>query len=254
MTPPTVTVVTVTRGRPDKLREAIGSVRAQAVAVPVEHLVVVDDCSRTTAMLEAMEPGPSRWVRIGRAPDERDGLSRLARLRNESVRRTNAEWVAFLDDDNLWRSDHLATLLACARESGSRAVHCHRDLRRADGFPYLDPYFPWVSGRVEAAATYRRAVVAGVMRPGSSLLRSRVSAALPEEFRFVDMGEWLAARALFAEVPFTEEFTPEQVELGVGEDDQWLKALLDHGELISCTGEATLRYVLGGMSTAGNTW
>lgn len=249
----TITVATITRGRPQVLMRAIESVCSQSVGTGVDHLIIVDDCPRTVAALEALPPGPWRWVLAERERGERSGTGRVARLRNAAVHLSDAGWLAFLDDDNLWREDHLATLFSCAHGSARRAVHCHRDLRLPDALPYIEPYFPWASSRDDARAAYLRAVAAGVMRPGSPVLRTGVSAALPAEFRFVDMGEWLAARELFLEVPLTEEFTPEQ-ELVVGEDDLWMDALLERGEPVGCTGQATLRYFLGGMTTAGNAW
>jgi hypothetical protein len=177
----------------------------------------------------------------------------VARLRNAAVNLSESGWLAFLDDDNLWEEDHLASLLECAQATALRAVHCHRNLRVADGSAYLEPYFPWASSRDDARAAYLRAVAAGVMRPGSPLLRSGATTALPPEFRFVDMGEWLAARALFLEVPLVEKYTAEQERI-LGEDDLWLDALLERGEPVGCTGKATLRYSLGGMTTAGNSW
>jgi hypothetical protein len=245
---PGIAVVTVTRGRPGLLARVSACVRAQSVTVPVEHLVIVDECPKTAAALGRGAVSGLTWMHARRTAGEHNGPGRIARLRNLSATMTGAAWLAFLDDDNLWREDHLASLLARAGETGCRAVHSHRELRRHDGQPYLAPHFPWAAGPGEAREKYERAVAAGVMRPGSAVIRSTTDPAVPGDLRFVDMGEWLIARSLLREVPLVEEFTIEQ-EKTIGEDDFWLADLLGRGEPIACTGQPTLRYFLGGRST-----
>jgi hypothetical protein len=249
----TVTAVTITRRRPQLLARAMECVCAQSVTSPVEHLVVVDDCPETAAMLDRKAGPALRWIQVPRMPGERTGPGRIGRLRNLSVTLTDAAWIAFLDDDNTWREDHLDTLLARALETGCRAVHCHRELRCHDGSPYLKSYFPWAPSAEAARETYWRAVAAGIMRPGSPVIRSTTDVSVPAEFRFVDMGEWLIARPLLSEVPLAEEFTLAE-EKTIGEDDMWLAALIKRGEPIGCTSQPTLRYFMGGISTVGNPW
>lgn len=243
-----ITVITLTRGRPQALRRAIESVDRQTTAATVDHLLIVDDCSETAQVLDAgVWPSRVRWRLASRAPGERSGTPRISRLRNGAVRSVDTEWIAFLDDDNSWRSDHLQSLLDTSEEGGFDAVHCHRDLRNEDGSPYLEPRFPWAMSATEAAQLYDVAVATGVMRSGSSELRTTATAASPD-FRFVDMGEWLVRRRLLLEMPLNEQFSEAQLADGVGEDDLWLEALVTAGVPIGCSGEATLRYRLGGRS------
>jgi hypothetical protein len=89
-----VTVITPTvTGRDALLAGARASVAAQTLDPPPVHLVAVDHLHR----------GPGA-------------------VRNRLVRRATTEFVAFLDDDDLLDADHLATLVARARESGADVV------------------------------------------------------------------------------------------------------------------------------------
>ena len=114
---PTVSVVIPTYGRPNRLRAAVESVRAQTYD-DVE-LVVVDDCS----------PAPAEET-LGDVP--RRGLARLEVVRHAENRGANAarttgieaasgEFLAFLDDDDRWREGKL-TAQVRAFEEGGEAV------------------------------------------------------------------------------------------------------------------------------------
>ena len=97
---PTVSVVIPTYDRPDMLAEAIESVLNQTYD-PVE-LVVVDDGSPTSArpVVESLAEN---------AVFHRFDHNRGANVaRNEGIRRSSGEYVAFLDDDDRWEPRKLA--------------------------------------------------------------------------------------------------------------------------------------------------
>lgn len=107
MTAPSVSVIIPTHNRPGELRRAVRSVVAQTVG-DIEVLVV-DDGSRE----------PVRWTESDGA-DDRVRVVRfeqaqgVAAARNAAIRVARGEWVAFLDDDDLWAPDKLAQQLAVA--------------------------------------------------------------------------------------------------------------------------------------------
>ncbi len=108
---PDVSVVIPTRDRRDLLLRTLGAVRAQA-GVQVE-IVVVDD-GATDGTSEA----------VAALCDERIVLLRSATpggvssARNRGCHAASADWIAFLDDDDLWAPEKLARQLAALQHSG----------------------------------------------------------------------------------------------------------------------------------------
>jgi len=103
MTDPLVTAVVTTYDRPANLESAVGSVLKQSYD-PVE-LVVVDDHSETPAETVL------RDIDLGALADHtvvRHGENRGANAaRNTGIEAASGEYVAFLDDDDTWRSAKL---------------------------------------------------------------------------------------------------------------------------------------------------
>ncbi len=102
--PPETAVVIPTRNRWRLLRTTLATVLAQEGAAV--RVVVVDDGST--------EPDPG----VLRDLDDRVEVLRnptslgVSAARNRGLERVEAEWVAFLDDDDVWAPDHLATVHA----------------------------------------------------------------------------------------------------------------------------------------------
>ena len=218
-----IAVITITRGRPELLRRAIASVSSQRIDAHVEHMILVDNCEGTRMLLKTFEGLPSNliWHWMPRNPGECSGPSRSSRMRNYGVRIADADWIAFLDDDNEWKDNHLSELLDCATQSGLRAVHSHRILLNPDGAPYLEDRFPWCRDRQEARRIYRELCVKGVFTPGSCVVRDRADPIdHPDPVWMVDTGEWLLAPQLLLEVPFDECFTAIDEATVTSEDDK----------------------------------
>jgi glycosyltransferase involved in cell wall biosynthesis len=93
--PSSTTVVVPTRNRPEYLSAALASVLGQHGGAP--RIVVVDDASSTPVPAIAN-------VEVLRL-DTRRGT---ATARNLGLERVTTEWVAFLDDDDLWAPSKLA--------------------------------------------------------------------------------------------------------------------------------------------------
>ncbi len=120
---PSALVVTVipTFRRPHQLYSAVRSALAQTVT---DHVVIVVDDGAGVGPL----PVDPRLcvVRLSR------NTGVLGLVRNVGIRLTSSEYVAFLDDDNEWRPDHLATAIAGLR-SGADLVYTAVERRRSDG-------------------------------------------------------------------------------------------------------------------------
>jgi len=240
-----VTVITLTRHRPDLVVRAMRSVAAQRTNESVRHLVLIDDCPATREALADGSTGADIRY-LPREPGEVSGPARSSRLRNLGVRLSTDRWIAFLDDDNEWTADHLDSLLACARTTGARAVHSHIRLLNRDGSAYLEPRWPWARDEAEAREIYQDYVRKGLLVPGSNVVGDRPG--FHDEPP--DTSSWLLERELLAEVPFAEEFSPADAESRIGEDDKLFFALRERGEPIACSRRPTLRYYLGGYSNS----
>lgn len=239
-----ITVMTVTRGRPRWLLRCIDSVRAQRGA-NAEHLVLIDDCDVTDRALAAVEHARLTHVLRRRRPDERSGPGHLARLRNLMIRMATTEWVAFLDDDNVFEPGHLRSLLDCAERAGAPAAHSWMRMVDAAGAPYTEPRWPWCRDDRAAAEKYAAMAAQGVVTPGDNIVRDALGN-VPA--RCVDTSAWLLRRDLLGEAPMDPHFTRAEFEANKAEDDHLHAYIVQTGVTVACTERATLRYTLGGYS------
>jgi GT2 family glycosyltransferase len=108
-----VTVVIPTRDRPALLADALASVAAQEH--PPARTIVVDDGS---AHPVAVDGGAAvEVIRHGQGTG-------VAAARNRGLERVTTEWVAFLDDDDLWAPPKLGRQLAVAADFAAAFVWC----------------------------------------------------------------------------------------------------------------------------------
>jgi glycosyltransferase involved in cell wall biosynthesis len=110
---PEVTVVIPTRSRWDLLSTAALPSALGQEKVDVE-VVVVDDGS-TDETAERLRAGYDARVRVVRHTRSRG----VARARNAGIKAARAEWIAFLDDDDLWAPHKLRVQLDAANSRGA---------------------------------------------------------------------------------------------------------------------------------------
>ena len=134
---PRVSVVVPTRGtKPEQLDRALRSVLAQTLP-PYEIIVVVDGDAQKAASIRP-PPGPCKIavLALGQPSNGRPGL-----VRNRGCGAARGDWVAFLDDDDVWAPDKLRLQLEAMRGDGTRfcctaavgtAVPCRRRLVLSD--------------------------------------------------------------------------------------------------------------------------
>ena len=142
-----VTVVIPTRDRPALLADALTSVGAQER--PAARTVVVDDGSAEP--LPTPSGGAVELLRRARPGG-------VAAARNHGLERVETEWVAFLDDDDLWAPAKLARQLEVAAAEARRLRLVRRRRRRR----------PPAAGR----ASSRRPTPARCCRSSSARTRS----------------------------------------------------------------------------------
>lgn len=115
---PVVTVVIPTKDRWPLLQRALGcALHQRDVSLEV---VVVDDGSATPAPRGLAEGTDSR-VRCVRQPHS----GGVARARNRGIEIARGDWIAFLDDDDLWAPGHLRAVLDAAPPGAAFAFGRH---------------------------------------------------------------------------------------------------------------------------------
>lgn len=246
----TVTVITVTRDRPQLLKRAILSVQRQDFLGSIKHLILFDsDDSDTRNFLETLSTNPNlSWESVS-LNGEKAHVERVAKLRNFGVIKANSKWICFLDDDNEFSPDHISQLVKLATKKRLRAVYSDLMIRNNDGSPFLGNYDPWIQNPVESKNAYDKLVQLGVFIPLSNITKTNNAMIKPGDITWaVDMGTWLLLRDLLLEIPFCEEYTKEDLETNVGEDEKLSWDLIRKKEPMDCTGKPTLIYYLGGFS------
>jgi glycosyltransferase involved in cell wall biosynthesis len=115
---PIVSVVIPTRSRPAWLQEAVESVLAQTMA-DLEIVIVLNSATLEAAQT-AKRLGTDRRVEVIEMP-----AVTVAEARNTGMAAARAEWIAFLDDDDIWLPQKLEIQLAAARAVGAGIVTCN---------------------------------------------------------------------------------------------------------------------------------
>jgi glycosyltransferase involved in cell wall biosynthesis len=105
---PRVSVIVPTRDRPAMLRDALESIRGQAYAN--WEVLVINDAGTDVAAVVDRVPGDLRLIDL---PHRRGP----AAARNAGIRAARGSVIAFLDDDDMYASGHLADLVAALRAS-----------------------------------------------------------------------------------------------------------------------------------------
>src|SRR5258708_2486713 len=115
---PLVSVVIPTHNRPEMLAEAITSVRAQTFT-DYEIIVVSngesDDMRRASRKVATAHDGRYFALHQGN----------VSGARNFGVEHAKGEWIAFLDDDDLWLPNKLERQVAEAQRTGADMIACY---------------------------------------------------------------------------------------------------------------------------------
>jgi glycosyltransferase involved in cell wall biosynthesis len=178
---PSVTVVTPTWERRSLLtRRCIPSVRGQTYRGPVSHVIVSDGPDEGLAGVDGVKFLPAHVLEQNR------GLT----ARRHGAELADGELIAYLDDDNAWRPDHLERLVSALVRSGadfaySRAL-CH-DSGRTWTIGQSAPVF----GQIDTSVIVHRRELLG--------LSTWEASTGPADWSLVS--RWVAAGATWAHVP-----------------------------------------------------
>ncbi|MFC5909802.1 glycosyltransferase family 2 protein [Streptacidiphilus monticola] len=133
-----VATVIPTYRRPEGLAAAVRSALDQTVRNHV--VVVVDDGAGLDAAGFALLPEDPRLVTVSLSVN----IGVAGVVRNVGLRLSDSEFVAFLDDDNVWEPDHLARALdALTEPGGPEAVYTALRRLHPDGTELDVLSVPW---------------------------------------------------------------------------------------------------------------
>jgi glycosyltransferase involved in cell wall biosynthesis len=178
--PPEVSVVIPTRGRWPLLAVTLESALGQE---GVDHeVVVVDDGSRdeTAARLADLRDQPVRVVTNERPRG-------VAAARNQALVEAHGEWVAFLDDDDLWAPTKLRAQLTAAEAAGADFAYAAAVVVDERYVPFHAPALPNPTKLADALLT------ANVVPAGSSNVVARAEllhAVGGLDERFGELDDW----------------------------------------------------------------
>jgi GT2 family glycosyltransferase len=225
--------------------------------VLVQHVVIGDSCPfladrRTLTDLHRRFPNalvanltPAEASTSSYAP------ARTARARNVGIFMAKGDYIAHLDDDNEFERDHLRRLLDALHPAPTVGVgHSWRRLYDASGLPFVPTTNPWERDRQQAVKTYEALLRAGVFSAGSNMVRDVLVAEDGTVYNTIDSSELMVRADLHREHMFREHYSSEEQMEGMSEDSAFGIDLVEHGIVAVCTMQPTLRYHLGGYSTA----
>jgi glycosyltransferase involved in cell wall biosynthesis len=114
---PVVSVIVPTHNRPNLLAETLASVRAQTFTD--YEIIVVSNGESPEVRCQSLDVAASYDALYFALPD-----GNLPAARNFGIDQARGEWIAFLDDDDLWIPYKLDRQLAEAQQSGADLITC----------------------------------------------------------------------------------------------------------------------------------
>jgi len=114
---PVISVIIPTHNRPALLAEAIASVRGQTFSdyeiIVISNGESLDTRAQSKAVATLYD---ARWYALS--------AGNAGAARNFGVEQTKSEWIAFLDDDDIWLPQKLEHQIVAARRSGADLIAC----------------------------------------------------------------------------------------------------------------------------------
>ena len=239
---PLITIITVTKNRPNLLERAIQTVKNQTYN-NIKHLIIIDDCPATLKMLENkyLNDQDVIWEYFKRDKNDKSGPNVLSKLRTKAIHKVGNGWFSFLDDDNEFYPEHIEKLYDFAMKENCQAVHSYRVVMYKDGTPYLKEEWPWGRTKDKKISTYERMLAAGVVERGSNIWHDKFG-------HTVDTNVWLLRAELFENKEIPTEYTEEDYEECRPEDEKMMELLIKNNVTVKTNQEPTVKYYLGGYS------
>lgn len=252
-----VSYVVVTHDRDPKLvrDRIISSIRNQLY--PRKELILIgESCPHLDETAEGLANTPEferfECLNLERPEEELCIWALVARARNFGIRQCHGEYICCQDDDNELVPEFTPTMMTLIEDQGVKAAWCWRKAIEPDGKPFSGSYFPWISDdEVRRSILYRIWVEAGILQPGSPVIRDSLWAPRgSERFSSVDPNEWLVQRDVYRLVPYRECYTHNEICYHITFDDIWDEEFCRSGLPAICWKHPGLIYYLGGASNS----
>lgn len=118
-------IIIPTHERPELLRRALQSLIAQTWQE--FHVIIVDDSGKYLPPYLELEQLNGKFTHLIRS-----GTPGPAESRNMGLRLSNAEYVMFLDDDDIFEPNHLSVLAEFINKSHAELISCNFQIRSED--------------------------------------------------------------------------------------------------------------------------
>lgn len=255
-----ISVVTVSN-KPENLVQLAKQIAEQKFSGKLEHIIVIDGKDVNQKILAELKEIyikaniQLKLIKAGLQPN-RYLFEKLGALRNYGVSKTSGKMLAFWDDDNRWRADHLQSLYApLTQDKKIKAAHSWRLLYNRDGSDYKveNNKYPWITDNLRnSERMYRIQVKAGILQPDSQETHD-IYGYENGTACCVDTGEWLFRREMFdnPQTKFAESLPLHKQMFGYTDDQILGLRMLKNGiapKDVFCTKQPTLLYSLGGCS------
>jgi len=162
-------------------RRCIPSVRAQDYGGPVDHIIVSDGPDELLSRL-----GGVRFL-----PEHVAALNRGIHARRYGVDLARGDLVAYIDDDNAWRPNHLELLVEALERSGADFAYSRALCTEPGGFRWTIGSDPPVHTQIDTSLIVHRRELLGVAnwQPTSG----------PADWDLIE--RWMRAGATWVHVP-----------------------------------------------------
>ncbi|MPL99924.1 UDP-4-amino-4-deoxy-L-arabinose--oxoglutarate aminotransferase [bioreactor metagenome] len=248
-----VSVIVLTKNRKEKLVEAINSVLMQDFKGSIEILLIGDNCNYLDCIDRLKLPKNIKIKKnniiLDRYFDEKPTVCRVATLRNISINLVSQNFICFLDDDNQWEENHISSLIDSMNQHNCKATFSWRKLFLENGKPFIPKSWPWIGSDISQDVLSDIYLNLGVLDENSNILKDCFEAIYQNrDYATIDMGAWLFRKEIFDIIKFRTNYSEEEINSVVTEDDVLLKDLKKLNFIVHPSQKATLKYYLGGYS------
>ncbi|MGM5482568.1 MAG: glycosyltransferase [Nanobdellota archaeon] len=244
---PTIDVITLHMPeRHDTLEDCVQSVDLQKGDFDMSYYIYVDSEGRDTEVSELQKLQDNYGFNLCCVSTMPEGIPKYQRgvfIRNFALRRSNSDYLLWLDDDNWLDPEHIESLVDTLNSENTELAYSARKVVTKDKKPFLLNKNPWQKedGMRHMEILYNE----GICSPHSNLM---YDGPFTEEFDgyygTIDMGEWLFPVNLIKSIgiPYPNGWK-------YGEDDLLLGFFVRNAFSMASTGMYTLNYRIGGTTS-----